>query len=238
MSRDEEVHQKKSQATQPVTAPRAVERIAPQTQKFLGDDRPVSGPAGNHGLGQVDRTGAVAGELLDPCRPANAAITIKQRMGRSRPQKFLLSPVAAVVAVIIIATRWIPFDLHPARSSLQRSNVALREIVFVPAKPSPSHRALRVHTARRGSVMAKAPSSAFRRVQVAANEVDYIAEDVTIRHFTHKPVPSRVQRGYNEVHIGADVTIRYFPSKPAVVARMRPMSTTGQSVDRSSPVAK
>lgn len=33
----------------------------------------------------------------------------------------------------------------------------------------------------------RAPSSAFRRVQFGPNEVDYVAEDVTIRHFTNRP---------------------------------------------------
>jgi hypothetical protein len=231
MSRDAEVRQKKAQATQSVTAPHASERIASPMQKFPRNDKSVPGPAGNRGLGQVNRKGAVGGELLDPCRPTNAAATIEQRMRPPfRPYKFRFSPIAAVIAALIIATRWIPYDRGPgspvADSSPQRSNAARQKIRFVPAKPRLSERALKARTAVGRSV--KAPNSAFTRVQVGPNEVDYIAEDVTIRHFTHKPAPPRVQRGYKEVHIGADVTIRYFPSQPVVVARTRPLSTAAQ----------
>lgn len=49
----------------------------------------------------------------------------------------------------------------------------------------------------------------FRRIQIGPHEVDYIAEDVTIRRFTI----SRAKRHRSivrEVHFGDDVTVRYF----------------------------
>ena len=52
---------------------------------------------------------------------------------------------------------------------------------------------------------AMAPTSAFRRVRIGPNEVDYIAEDVTIRNFTDQ---TRIK--LQEVNIGQDVTVRYF----------------------------
>jgi eukaryotic-like serine/threonine-protein kinase len=68
----------------------------------------------------------------------------------------------------------------------------------------------------------KAPRPArpgFRRVELGANEVDYIGEDVTIRYFTY---PSASQRKPNadgrvvnrEEHFGDDVTVRYFTPTP------------------------
>ena len=199
MSRDAEVDQKKAQATQPVTAPPAIERIATQMQKFPGDDKCPPGPAGNHGF----------------------------------PHKLRLSPVAVVIALLIIATRWIPYDLRPTRpvgtsSSPQRSNAARQESMFVPAKRPVSFMAQAAATG-----VPKVPSPAFRRVQVGPNEVDDIAEDVTIRHFMPTLAPTRVQLGYKEVHIGTDVTMRYFASNQAVVPRTRPVS-----VDRSLPLSK
>jgi len=151
------------------------------------------------------------------------------------PHKLRLSPVAVVIALLIIATRWIPYDLRPTSpvgtsSSPQRSNAARQESMFAPAKRPLS---LMAQAAANGRAMPKAPSSAFRRVQVGPNEVDDIAEDVTIRHFTPTLAPTRVQLGYKEVHIGADVTIRYFASNQAVVPRTRPVS-----VDRSLPLSK
>ena len=152
----------------------------------------------------------------------------------SRPHKLRLSPIAAVIAVLIIATRWIPYGLRPASpvgasQSPQRSNAAGHEILLAPAK---SPLSLRVQAAVTGRAEPKAPSPAFRRVQVGPNEVDYIAEDVTIRHFTPTRTTPRVQLAYKEVHIGPDVTIRYFASKAAVVPPRR------VSLDRSLPLSK
>jgi hypothetical protein len=153
-----------------------------------------------------------------------------------RRAKLKLTPVAAVIAVFIIATRWIPYDLRPASSvgasSLPpRSDAARQEILFAPAKPPHS---LMAQAALIGRAKPKVPSPAFRRVQVGRNEVDYIAEDVTIRHFAPTLATPRVQLAYTEVHIGADVTIRYFASSnQAFVTRTRPAS-----VDRSLPLSK
>ncbi len=150
-------------------------------------------------------------------------------------RKLRLSPVAAVIAVLIIATRWISYDLRPtspvgASSSPQRSNAAPQKNLFVLAKRPLS---LMEQTAATETAMPKVPSPAFRRVRVGPNEVDDIAEDVTIRHFTPTLAPTQVQREYKEVHIGADVTIRYFATNQAVVPRTRPVS-----VDRSLPLSK
>ena len=186
MSRDAAVDRKKAQATQPVTAPSAVEQIATQMQKLHGDDKSPSGPAGNHGF----------------------------------LHKLRLSTVLAVIAVLMIATRWISYDLRPTSplgtSSLpQRSNAASQE------------------AAATEKAMPKVPSPAFRRVQLGPNEIDDIAEDVTIRHFTPALAPRRKRRGYKEVHIGSDVTIRDFASNQALAPRPRPVS-----VDRSLPLSK
>jgi hypothetical protein len=198
MSRDAEVDHKKAQATQPLTAPPAIEHIATQMPKFPGDDKFPAGPAGIHRF----------------------------------PHKLRLSSVAAVIAALIIAIRWIPYDLRPtssvgATSSPQRSNGAPQESLFAPAKRPVS---LMEQAAATERAMPKVPSRAFRRVQVGPNEIDDIAEDVTIRHFTPILAPTRVHRGYKDVHIGADVTMRYFASNQAVVPRTRPVT-----VDRSLP---
>lgn len=163
-------------------------------------------------------------------RRASAATTTKLPRGNSRPLKLRLSPVAAVIAVLIIATRWTPSHLGPASpagalSSPETLNAGPHETLFAPGKPALS-------LMPQGAVT-RAPSPAFKRVQVGPNEVDYIAEDVTIRHFTPTVARPRVQLAYEEVQIGADVTMRYFTSKPAVTPRMRPVS-----VARSLPLSK
>jgi hypothetical protein len=149
--------------------------------------------------------------------------------------KLRLSTVLAVIAVLMIATRWISYDLRPTSplgtSSLpQRSNAALQESLLAPANWPLS---LTEQAAATERAMPKVPSPAFRRVQLGPNEIDDIAEDVTIRHFTPTLAPRRTRRGYKEVHIGADVTIRYFASNQALAPRPRPVS-----VDRSLPLSK
>ncbi len=52
--------------------------------------------------------------------------------------------------------------------------------------------------------------SAFRKVRVGQYEVDYIAEDVTIRHFQSEPPMPSTRRGIKQVNYGKDVTVRYF----------------------------
>jgi hypothetical protein len=68
-----------------------------------------------------------------------------------------------------------------------------------------------------------APNTAFRKVRIGPNEVDYIAEDVTIRHFANSQ--TRPQRNIKLVNIGDDVTVRYFSNESAVTSQAAPLST-------------
>lgn len=69
-----------------------------------------------------------------------------------------------------------------------------------------------------GAKPTTAKVSAFRRVRMGPDEVDYVAEDVTIKTFTIRPINRR--RLEKEVRIGDDVTVRYFaPSAVPVSSR-------------------
>ena len=246
MSRDAQLDQKKALATQAATLPHAIEQIASQMQRSPGDDKSIPGPARKLGIRQVwGAATAVAGELPGVCHPAKAAtiIRITQRVKRVPLHKLRWNvAVTGGVTALVIAVCWIAYDRRPTSPagtpSLQRSNTVQQQIPFVPTKPAPSNRASKVQTAAGGAEEAKSPSSAFKRVRVGRNEIDYIAEDVSIRHFTTKPALPRVRGRYKEVHIGEDVTVRSFASKLAVVSQKRPASTAAQSLDRSLPVSK
>jgi hypothetical protein len=213
MSRDAQLDQKKALPTKAATVPHAIEQIASQMQRSRGDDKSTPEPARKHRIRQVcGVAAAVAGELPDICQPAEAAAIITQRVKRVRlPKLWWNVAVTGVVTALVIAVCWIAYDRRPASPagtpSPQRSNAVEQQRPFVPAKPAPSN-----HAAG-GAEEAKSPSSAFKRVRVGPNEIDYIAEGVTIRHFTTKPALPRVRGGYKEVHIGEDVTVRYFASK-------------------------
>ena len=244
MSRYAPRDQKGALSTQAATLPHAIEQIASQMHTSPGDDKSTAEPARKHGIRQASGPAtAVAGELPGVCQSAKAAIIITERVKRVPLHKLRWNVAATgVVPALVIAACWIAYDRRPALPagtlSLQRSNAVQQQIPFVPAKPAPSNRASRAQAAAGGAKEAKSPSSAFKRVRVGPNEIDYIAEDVTMRHFTTHPALSRVQRGYKEAHIGDDVTVRYFASKPAVVSQKRLASTAAQSLARSLLVSK
>ena len=72
---------------------------------------------------------------------------------------------------------------------------------------------------------AGAPTSSFKRVWAGKDEVDYIANDVTIRHFRPLPTPKRSSTWSKQVNIGKDVTVRYFNGPP--VPTVQPAAQRG-----------
>jgi GAF domain len=216
MSRVTELAQKKAQAAQPMTVPHAIEQITFQMQSSPTTTNLRRSPQHKHGIGPLrGAAAAAAGELLDLGQPAEGATTITKLVRRIPLHELRWSvAVPAVVTALVIAACWIAYNLRPTApvgtSSLQRSRP------FVLTKPVPSNSVFKAQTAAGGRGEAKAPSSAFKRVRVGPYEVDYVAEDVTIRHFTPKPSLRLVLGAYREVQIGEDVTVRYFVSKPGL----------------------
>lgn len=61
------------------------------------------------------------------------------------------------------------------------------------------------------------PGTGFKRVRIGPNEVDYIADDVTIRHFEIRHAKPLIRTSaQNEISFGDDVTVRYFANMPAL----------------------
>lgn len=153
-----------------------------------------------------------------PTPRLNSSYLPQLRLPNLRWPKFRLTHVAAVFAILIIGSRWIPSHLDPASPvsasfTPVASDAAPAATLPAPVKPS---RSPLPQVAVTG-----APNSAFRRVQVGANEVDYVTDDVTIRHFKPTSPRARIQLASNEVRMGRDVTIRYFGAKPNL-PRTRP----------------
>jgi len=126
---------------------------------------------------------------------------------------WILVPLAAVI-VIVIAANWFAYrPASPVHNSVQTKSTAATEVSATAARrlPSPS-----------GATKCGFPNSSFRRVRFNENEVDYVADDVTIRYFDRNAA-SRQLRVVTERNIGDDVTVRYFESKPAVLSQ--PVST-------------
>jgi hypothetical protein len=148
-----------------------------------------------------------------------------------------------VVAGLLIAASWITFGHRPASragsASQQASSAADRPIAPAAAvvensveNGEPTARIVLPKTE------ATKASNPFKRVRVGANEVDYISEDVTIRHFTQKTPTPRMKSGYKQVDFGKDVTVRYFGLKPTVVSQTQPLPAEAPSAARSLSVSK
>ena len=61
-----------------------------------------------------------------------------------------------------------------------------------------------------------------RRDRVGQNDVEYIGDDVTVRHFTYRAAPPpRRPVGERVTYIGKDVTVRHFTTKPVVRSESR-----------------
>jgi hypothetical protein len=84
----------------------------------------------------------------------------------------------------------------------------------------------------------KTAHAAFRRKRIGRNEVDYVANDVTIRLFTPGSTLTRPSRSSRQRNIGKDVTVRNFASETATVSKTRPGSTMTQAAQRSALVTK
>lgn len=111
---------------------------------------------------------------------------------------------------------------HPASSMIDSTPATSSNIpVTAPINPVPAND--RKGYAR-GANDGLSPNAAFRRVRIGPNEVDYIAEDVTVKHFTNSQ--PRPQGNVKLVNIGDDVTVRYFTSESAVTSQTTPLSTT------------
>ena len=125
---------------------------------------------------------------------------------------------AAVVTVLVMAG-WIGYTHRgPASpvstSALPRSNPVEQQVPFAPAKLVPANRTSKPRTAQVPTQeKKKAARTTPQRLQVRRNQVDYIAEDVTVRYFTLKPAVAPPKKP-----IGTAAQLAA-PTQPPVVAQ-------------------
>jgi hypothetical protein len=81
----------------------------------------------------------------------------------------------------------------------------------------------------------RSPGGGFKRVRVGPNEVDYVSEDVTIKHFETRPAKAQIRKGVGkEIIFGDDVTVRYFGNMPAFASQKPSDSETKPTTNQSS----
>jgi hypothetical protein len=207
------------------TVAQAVDEVAPQGREYLHDDKPLFSLVNNSGIYQ--RCGETLAAMRDSAvlrRPSLLARIVVQRATEVISNKPLHSLALAAVATGLGLTFWMAHGGRGPGSALgssaapeavavrsfQTGNAATPEGTFESqAAPSP------VKEAR---VAAMRP----RRVRLGQSEVDYIGDDVTVRHFNYRPARQRRVAGTSRVaYIGEDVTVRYFTPKSASSSQSR-----------------
>lgn len=128
----------------------------------------------------------------------------------AKAQFWQVATCVAVSVMLAIAT-WTVYRSHSAATTnvpaLSTDRVSRQEL---PGKLLSA--GMKEEQLGNGAKLTTAKASAFKRVRIRPDEVDYLAEDVTIRTFSAIP---RIHELENEVRIGDDVTVRYFA--PAAV---------------------
>lgn len=225
--------------------------VAPQSQMVRTEQTPPARVEGKQQPVHFFGTATALAWELSARREGKAVTKIMQHVRRVPLSRLqirvplerlrLRVAVPALVTLVLIGACWIAFGRRPATAlrtpAVREADAARQPASLVPeiSPPTNSATALPPMAGRTGE--AKAPRSAFRQVRVGPNEIDYVADDVTIRSFIPKTSPATKGR-YKQVDIGKDVTVRYFGTKPAAVAQSEPVSNAVQSAERSLPVSK
>jgi signal transduction histidine kinase len=150
----------------------------------------------------------------------HACVPLQTRSAESSPVTFpLWTPfaAAAATAVLLAVVIQIQPGHTPASENAHGTSTMAKETSRYLAS---NHMSVNARPTRSYSekTSAMAPSPAFRRVQFGPNEVDYVAEDVTIRHFITRPARKKARSVWKQVAIGKDVTVRYFSNDSTVVS--------------------
>ncbi len=176
----------------------------------------------------MEPTAAPVHKLHGNDEPATPPVT------RVAPNTLWWKVAAAGFVAVLVMVGWLASHhrsaSHMDASSPQRTNAAQEQ---VSAKPSlAGNSTSEPQTSAGETEESNATSSGFKRVRVDQNEVDYIAEDVTIRSFTPKPAQPQMRAREMQVNFGDDVTVRYFVSKPPLASQAQPVPAAERSVER------
>jgi hypothetical protein len=215
------------------TVPRAVDQAAPQVHVSRMEAFPhdVSAPEAENkqAIYQICEAAlAVAGKLPAFWRVPGAAM-IRQRVKRLALRTPQWSAAAAAVIAIVVVS-WSAYG--DRRASAMKSTVVDPQVTSESVKPVSANSGSQPQATPVTAPDKKAVKSAFRRVRVGENEIDDVADDVTVRHFIS---PLRLRSGYNQVEFGKDVTVRYFASNGATGSATTPVASGAQPVTRTLP---
>jgi putative methionine-R-sulfoxide reductase with GAF domain len=141
--------------------------------------------------------------------------------------------VAAVSLLLVLA---VGASILHHKNSVSRAGDASSQTatpVLAPAVPAVSDSTALVPVSKpqpqRSLHDVNAPNAGFTRVRVGKDEIDYVADDVTVRHFHSVSPTAESHHGPKQVNIGRDVTVRYF-TRPQSMTTAQPASLTDESL--------
>ena len=224
----------------PTTVPTAIRQITSQMPEFYSGDRARREDERRPRIGQISES--TVPETVDVrrrCLPTKPVTSATRPVKHPFLEKLRRNVGVAAVGAALVSACWIAYDQHLGslrqRLPLPRSNSLQRQAPAVLENPGPVNPSS-PQAAKAQPRGVKTVTSQFKRVRIGSNEVDEVAEDVTIRRFTLKSPPQVLAN--QQVSIGEDVTVRYFASTPAVVSPKLPISQAPPPKSNSSPVSK
>jgi hypothetical protein len=151
----------------------------------------------------------------------------------ARPwSEYLRNPEAAIAAAIVLSLGiWISHRSYIAETRAELSRATSADAQLQSAKPTLGDD--EVKRINDGSKDVSRLLHGFRRVRVGPNEVDYIADDVTIRTFESRPAITPVRNHGKEIKFGDDVTVRYFATSSSLGSQPSSTPATMSSSPRS-----
>jgi len=138
----------------------------------------------------------------------------------NRPWRPTLWRIGAALtgAILVLTYNWSPYRYDPPLSTLHRNVSTLNDTgQQAMVKPSSMNGdGMRDSNRRR---QAARPLVGFKRIRIGPKEVDYLAEDVTIRRFATGTAGSLTRPPEENVDFGDDVTLRHFVYSPSAAAQ-------------------
>jgi hypothetical protein len=179
----------------------AIHATTPPMQRSLSNSGSL---ANSHSIWQAAGAAIAESEKLPSEACSAAGITMN---GTKRAPSYIrmcrVADLAAVVIVLVSAS-WISYSDH--RPALPTEEVVARRRSNIVAQQTPTELAPAkkdFSTPQTASVpmkdVWKAARSAPRRVKVGEYEIDYLSEDVTVRHFTGKPAWQQTLHGDEQI---------------------------------------
>ncbi len=208
----------KGVAKESVTVVHAISQNTLHEQAFSGNDNSSAQATLNPGqsIGEQLATESTAFNT-------RAAALVGQKINRLIGQKINRHPIAKLWLIEAAITATISLALvigfahgyhHPAAPAVSSSALSTPNDTGDHTTPKPLSPNQKSKKSTNGVNDTMAPSPAFRRLLVGPNEVDYVADDVTVRYFKARPAKPRTRiNDDKEVNIGQDVTVRYFAHK-------------------------